>query len=109
MAVKAVAEGSHTITPHLVVNGASEALEFYKKAFGAQIGGVHKTPDGKVMHARRAHEASNLHLAGLLVARSAMAREESRGAHYRMDYPDHDDKKFLKHSVIRGDKVIFVS
>jgi L-aspartate oxidase len=58
---------------------------------------------------RRAHEASNLHLAGLLVARSAMAREESRGAHYRMDYPDHDDKKFLKHSVIRGDKVIFVS
>ncbi len=58
---------------------------------------------------RRAHEASNLHLAGLLVARSALAREESRGAHYRMDYPDHDDKKFLKHSVIRGDKVVFVS
>jgi L-aspartate oxidase len=59
---------------------------------------------------RRAYEASNLHLVGLLVARSALAREESRGAHYRMDYPDHDDKKFLKHSVIRGDKdkVVFV-
>jgi L-aspartate oxidase len=57
---------------------------------------------------RRAHEASNLHLAGLLVARSALAREESRGAHYRMDYPDHDDKKFLRHSVVRGDKVVFV-
>jgi L-aspartate oxidase len=56
----------------------------------------------------RAHEASNLHLAGLLVARSAVAREESRGAHYRMDYPDHDDKKFLRHSVVRGDKVVFV-
>jgi PhnB protein len=51
MAVKAVPEGTHTITPHLVVNGADAALEFYKKAFGAQIGGVHKTPDGKVMHA----------------------------------------------------------
>jgi L-aspartate oxidase len=58
---------------------------------------------------RRAHEAANLHLAALLVARSALAREESRGAHYRMDYPDHDDKKFLKHSVVRGDKVVFVS
>jgi L-aspartate oxidase len=56
---------------------------------------------------RRGQEASNLHVAGLLVARSALAREESRGAHYRMDYPDHDDKKFLKHSVIRGDKVVF--
>jgi L-aspartate oxidase len=58
---------------------------------------------------RRAHEASNLHLAGLLVARSALAREESRGAHYRMDYPDHDDKKFLKHSVVRADRVVFLA
>jgi succinate dehydrogenase/fumarate reductase flavoprotein subunit len=42
------------------------------------------------------------------VARSALAREESRGAHYRMDYSDHDDKKFLKHSVVRGDSVRFL-
>jgi L-aspartate oxidase len=58
---------------------------------------------------RRAHEVSNLHLAALFVARSALAREESRGAHYRMDYPDHDDKKFLKHSIVRGDKVLFIA
>ncbi len=57
---------------------------------------------------RRAHEAANLHTAALLVARSALAREESRGAHYRVDYPDHDDKKFLKHSIVRNDKVVFV-
>jgi len=56
---------------------------------------------------RRAHEAANLHLAGLLVTRSALAREESRGAHYRTDYPDHDDKKFLKHSLVRNDAVRF--
>ena len=57
---------------------------------------------------RRAHEAANLHTAALLVARSALAREESRGAHYRIDYPDHDERKFLKHSVIRGERVVFV-
>jgi uncharacterized glyoxalase superfamily protein PhnB len=28
--------GFHTITPHLVIKGASEAIEFYKRAFGAE-------------------------------------------------------------------------
>jgi L-aspartate oxidase len=54
------------------------------------------------------HEAANLHLAALAVARSALAREESRGTHYRADYPDHDDKRFLKHSAVRGQKVVFL-
>ena len=51
MAVKAVREGQHTITPHLIVDGGEKALAFYQNAFGAQIVHVHKTPDGKVMHA----------------------------------------------------------
>lgn len=33
---KPVPDGYHTITPHLVIKGASEAIEFYKQAFGAQ-------------------------------------------------------------------------
>jgi L-aspartate oxidase len=57
---------------------------------------------------RRSFEAANLHCAALLVSRSALARQESRGAHYRVDYPGHDDKKFLKHSLIKGDTVRFV-
>jgi L-aspartate oxidase len=57
---------------------------------------------------RRAWEAANLQLAGTLVLRAALAREESRGAHYRMDYPTHDDKKFLKHSVFKGETQKFV-
>ncbi|HWR37036.1 MAG TPA: L-aspartate oxidase [Clostridia bacterium] len=56
---------------------------------------------------RRAREAANLLQTGLLIARSALAREESRGAHYRTDYPIHNDAKFLKHSVVEGDKVRF--
>jgi L-aspartate oxidase len=56
---------------------------------------------------RRAFEARNLHQVGTLVARSASAREESRGAHYRADFPAHDDAKFLKHSIVKGDTIRF--
>ena len=56
---------------------------------------------------RRAFEARNILTSGLLVARSALAREESRGGHYRTDYPSHDDAKFLKHSVVRAGKISF--
>jgi len=33
--VKPVPDGYHSLTPYLVVDGAAEALEYYKKAFGA--------------------------------------------------------------------------
>jgi PhnB protein len=49
--VKAVPDGFHTLTPHLTVRNAKQALEFYKNAFGAEIGHVATMPDGKVMHA----------------------------------------------------------
>ena len=50
--IKAVPDGYHTLTPHLVVKGASQAIEFYKKAFGAEEIGRMPGPDGKsLMHA----------------------------------------------------------
>jgi L-aspartate oxidase len=60
------------------------------------------------MDSRRHCEAHNLHTASLLIARSALARLESRGAHYRIDYPAHDDVKFKKHSVVTEKGVRFV-
>src|SRR5579864_2673292 len=55
--------------------------------------------------ARRAREACHIHTAALLIARSALARIESRGAHYRTDWPEHDDLKFRKHSVVSGARI----
>jgi len=56
---------------------------------------------------RRSYEAANILQAGLLIARGALAREESRGAHYRLDHPLKNDVKYHKHSVISGDNVRF--
>jgi uncharacterized glyoxalase superfamily protein PhnB len=41
----------HTVTPHLVCAGAADAIEFYKKAFGAVEGGRLPGPNGRLMHA----------------------------------------------------------
>jgi L-aspartate oxidase len=57
---------------------------------------------------RRNCEARNIHTAALLIARSALARLESRGAHYRTDYPEHDDPRFKKHSIVGEKGVRFV-
>ena len=51
MAVKPVPEGYHTVTPFLTLKDAAGAIEFYKKAFGAQERVRMPTPDGKVAHA----------------------------------------------------------
>src|SRR5436190_22833080 len=50
-ATRAVPEGHHTVTPHLVLDNAVEAIEWYKKALGAEEMGRAMGPDGKVMHA----------------------------------------------------------
>jgi PhnB protein len=49
--VKTRPDGMHSVTPHLVCAGASAAIEFYKKAFGAEELVRLPGPDGKLMHA----------------------------------------------------------
>lgn len=75
----------------------TEALKFLE-------GTANRLP---TMDTRRHCEAHNLHTVATLIARCALARLESRGAHYRLDYPAHDDLKFRKHSVITDKGVRF--
>ena len=49
--VKPVPDDMHTVTPHLVCAGAADAIEFYKKAFGAVEQARLPGPGGKLMHA----------------------------------------------------------
>jgi PhnB protein len=50
-AKKAVPEGHHTVTPQLTLDNAAQAIEWYKKALGADEVARALGPDGKVMHA----------------------------------------------------------
>jgi PhnB protein len=47
--VKAVPDGMHTITPHIVVRDAARAVEWYKQALGAEERGRVPLPGGKLM------------------------------------------------------------
>ena len=49
--VSPIPKGYHSITPYLVVKGAAQAIEYYKKVFGAVEVGRMPLPDGKVAHA----------------------------------------------------------
>ena len=51
MPAKPIPDGFGTLTPHITVKGAKKAIEFYKKAFGAEELVNHAMPDGTVMHA----------------------------------------------------------
>ena len=48
---KPIPDGYHTATPYLIIRGAGDAIEFYKKAFGATELFRFTTPDGKIGHA----------------------------------------------------------
>ncbi len=56
--------------------------------------------DSRHRPSRAEFELRNMHAVAALIARAALARRESRGGHYRTDFPEHS-RQFQKHSVIR--------
>jgi PhnB protein len=51
MPTKPIPEGYHTLTPYIAVDNAAEAIEFYKRAFGAKERVRMPAPDGTIGHA----------------------------------------------------------
>jgi PhnB protein len=51
MAVKAIPEGYHSVTPYLIIKGAADAIDFYKRVLGAKESMRMPAPDGRIGHA----------------------------------------------------------
>jgi PhnB protein len=60
--VNAIPEGTRTVTPHLVIKGASKAIGFYSKAFGARELYHMDGPGGSIVHAELQIGDSRLYL-----------------------------------------------
>jgi L-aspartate oxidase len=56
---------------------------------------------------RRAVEAKNLHMLAEVTVQAALAREESRGAHFRTDFPAKASE--VRHSVVERGRLWFVN
>ncbi|MDT4965950.1 MAG: L-aspartate oxidase [Acidobacteriota bacterium] len=63
----------------------------------------------QIARAPLARPSRNFLEVATLIARSALWREESRGAHFRADYPIRDDERWLAHSIVRMGSEIFPS
>jgi len=68
----AVPEGLHTVTPMLTLDDSAKAIDWYKKAFGAEEISRSTGPDGKILHAEVKIGSSHFMLhAAVMGAKSA--------------------------------------
>src|SRR5438874_1747151 len=80
-----------------IMRNGKELAEGIKQLEGIELPKCEKS-------GRSGHELRNLHTLALVMARAARAREESRGSHYRSDFPFRNDEDFAKHSAVQKGK-----
>jgi PhnB protein len=79
MAVKPIPEGYTTLSSSLIVDPAAEAIDYYKRAFGATERGIMQGPDGKIAHAELQIGDSVLMLSDPYPMQSAKSPKEVGG------------------------------
>lgn len=105
--VKKIPDGYHSITPYLIVKNGSEAIEYYKKIFGAKEHGRMMTPDGKrIAHAEIEIGNSKLMLADEFPEMNSLSPKTIGGSSIGLFlYVDDVDKVFSQ-AVAEGAKVL---
>lgn len=78
--VQPIPSGYHTVTPTIFVNGAAQAMDFYKQALGAEEICRHTTPDGsKVVHGELKIGDSTLFVADEFPEMGALSPQSLKG------------------------------
>ena len=97
MAVSHIPDGYHSVTPYLIVDDGSRALEFYKKAFGAVELFRLEMPDGRLGHAEFTVGDSHVMLADEFPEMEALAPKTVGGtAVSLMIYTEDADAMFAR-------------
>ena len=105
MAVKAIPEGYHSITPYLVCKDAAKAIDYYTKVFGATETVRMPGPNGRIMHAEVKIGNSMLMLSDENPERGAVAPSGKGRSQSVMLYIENVDAVF-KRAVEAGAKSI---
>lgn len=102
---KPIPEGFHTITPALVVRDAAKAIDFYKKALGAQELMRMPSPDGKILHAELKIGDSIIFLSDEMPQSPVKAPQTLGGSTGVLNIYVEDVDKTFKQAVDAGGKV----
>ena len=102
---KPIPEGFHTITPALVVRDAAKAIDFYKKALGAQELMRMPSPDGKILHAELKIGDSIIFLSDEMPQSPVKAPQTLGGSTGVLNIYVEDVDKTFKQAVDAGGKI----
>jgi PhnB protein len=101
---KPIPDGYHSLTPYLIVKGGAKAMDFYKKAFGAEELFRMPMPDGRLGHAEMKIGNSIFMIADEAPEQKVFAPRGSSPVHL-MIYSEDVDKLFPR-AVAAGGKVM---
>lgn len=103
--VKPVPDGMPTLTPHLVCNGAADAIEFYKKAFNAVELMRLPGPNEKIMHAMIRIGGSPVMLVDEVPEWSTLGPKALKGSPVTLHLAVENVDAFVQHAVEAGAKI----
>ena len=98
-------ERMRSVTPHLVCAGAAQAIEFYKKAFGAVEEARLPGPDGKLMHALIRIGDSQIMLADEMPEWGSLGPKALKGSPVTIHLYVDDADAFAKRAAAAGAKI----